>query len=130
MCSGIADCQQKNLVGQPGVIMGFKVKIWLEKNGDLLLSSGQIELLRKIRDCGSLYKATKELSMSYRAAWGKIKTSEKKLGRKFVQTEGRVKPLLLTNDGQELLERFDEFQKEVLDSATEVYKKYFPKNLG
>jgi molybdate transport system regulatory protein len=119
----------KNLVGQPGVIMGFKVKIWLEKNGDLLLSSGQIDLLRKIRDCGSLYKA-KELSMSYRAAWGKIKATEKKLGRKFVQTEGRVKPLLLTNDGQELLERFDEFQKEVLDSVTGVYKSHFPKNLG
>ena len=106
--------------------MGFKVKFWLEKDGELVFSSGRENLLRLIRDLGSLNRAAKELSMSYRAAWGKIRDTEKKLGWKLVEIKGRRKHMTLTKEAADLLERFASFEKEATKVIQELYKRKFP----
>jgi len=53
----------------------IKCKVWLEKDGEIILGRGREDLLKAIIVCGSLYKAAKKLDMSYRAAWGKIRSS-------------------------------------------------------
>lgn len=106
--------------------MGFKVKFWLEKDGELVFSSGRENLLRLIRDLGSLNRAAKELSMSYRAAWGKIRDTEKKLGWKLVEIKGRRKHMTLTKEAADLLERFTSFEKEATQVIQELYRRKFP----
>ncbi|BBO90644.1 winged helix-turn-helix domain-containing protein [Desulfosarcina ovata] len=67
-----------------------KSKVWLvDKEGRIIFGLGRMRILKAIDKCGSLNSAAKELKMSYRAVWGKIKVTEEALG----------KPLLVKNQG-------------------------------
>ena len=48
----------------------IKSKIWIESNGKILLGEGRVQLLKAIKETGSLSKAAKKLKMSYKKAWG------------------------------------------------------------
>jgi len=111
-------------LGEKG--MGLRVKFWLEKDGDLVFSSGRRDLLRRIRELGSLHRAAKSLSMSYRAAWGKIRNTEQRLGWKLVETRGPRKHLVLTRRGEEFLDRYTAFEEEATRLVEELYRKRFP----
>jgi len=50
----------------------IKSKIWIESNGKILLGEGRVQLLKAIKETGSLSKAAKKLKMSYKKAWGLI----------------------------------------------------------
>lgn len=65
-------------------------KVWLvDKKGRIIFGVGRMRILRAIEKCGSLNAAAKDLKMSYRAVWGKIKVTEEAIG----------KPLLVKNQG-------------------------------
>ena len=67
-----------------------KSKVWLEdRKGRIIFGLGRMRILKAIDRCGSLNAAAKDLKMSYRAVWGKIKVTEEALG----------KPLLVKNQG-------------------------------
>jgi molybdate transport system regulatory protein len=67
-----------------------KSKVWLEDSqGRIIFGLGRMRILRAIQKCGSLNSAAKDLKMSYRALWGKIKVTEEALG----------KPLLVKKQG-------------------------------
>ncbi len=67
-----------------------KSKVWLEDSeGRIIFGLGRMRILKAIDKCGSLNAASKELKMSYRAVWGKIKVTEDAIG----------KPLLVKNQG-------------------------------
>ena len=70
--------------------VSVKSKVWLEdKKGRIIFGLGRMRILKAIEKCGSLNAASKELKMSYRAVWGKIKVTEEALG----------KPLLIKSQG-------------------------------
>ncbi len=68
--------------------MEIKFKIWLEKDGHALFGEGRDQLLKAIDECHGLYGAAKQLKMSYRAAWGKIKLTEERIGKKVFCIKG------------------------------------------
>ena len=65
-------------------------KIWVEDaRGKLVLGPGRLRIFDSIQRTGSMHAAAKELGMSYRAVWGKIKATEERLGeRLLVKTVG------------------------------------------
>jgi molybdate transport system regulatory protein len=70
--------------------VSVKSKVWLEdRQGRIIFGLGRMRILKAIQKCGSLNAAAKELKMSYRAVWGKIKVTEEALG----------KPLLIKSQG-------------------------------
>jgi molybdate transport system regulatory protein len=77
----------KNNPSQP---FHVKSKIWIEDSkGNVIFGLGRLRMLEAIERCGSLNAAAKELKMSYRGLWGKIKATEEGLGA----------PLLSRNTG-------------------------------
>ncbi|MBN2254782.1 MAG: LysR family transcriptional regulator [Deltaproteobacteria bacterium] len=60
--------------------MELKFKVWLGKDNHVLFGHGRGKLLKAIDECHSLNAAAKKLSMSYRASWGRLKASERRLG--------------------------------------------------
>lgn len=56
--------------------------------------------------------AAKKLQMSYRAAWGRLRASEDRLGMKLVE-HSQGKSMNLTPAAKELLDRYDHLEKEV-----------------
>ncbi len=91
-------------------------KIWLEKDGEVLFGRGRLELLRGILEYGSLAETARHLGMSYRAAWGRLKSSENRLGHKLaekVPAEGRGQKLILTPLAKALIQTFLELEQQV-----------------
>jgi len=85
----------------------IKNKIWLEKNGRVVFGQGRDNLLKAIEECKSLNAAAKKLNMSYRAAWGRLKASEERLGIKLVERSSG-EALRLTAEAKAFIEEFDD----------------------
>ena len=93
-------------------------KIWLERDGEVLFGQGRLELLRGIREYGSLAETARHLGMSYRAAWGRLKSSEDRLGHKLaekVPAAGRGQKLILTPLAESLIQDFLELEQQITD---------------
>ncbi|MBI5522963.1 MAG: LysR family transcriptional regulator [Desulfarculus sp.] len=104
--------------------------MWLERDGRVLFGQGRQELLAAIVETGSLAGAAQKLGMSYRAAWGRLKASEERLGFALVEhsSQGRrsAKP---TSEALALLEwytqleaRAEEFLAEAAQQAPSFLK--------
>lgn len=60
--------------------MNYKIKsrIWIERNGSILLGEGRISLLKAIEKEGSISKAARSLGMSYKKAWSLVDAMNKR----------------------------------------------------
>jgi molybdate transport system regulatory protein len=67
--------------------MQAKVNFWIEKEGQVVLSSWRVQLLEAIAETGSISAAAEKMNISYRRAWEKIHESEERLGQKLVETQ-------------------------------------------
>ncbi len=86
----------------------MRLHLWFETSDGLIFGIGRAQLLAKVDALGSLKKASEDLGMSYRAAWGKIKKTEAVLGEKLIVRSGtRRDGYELTEFGQTLLDRFN-----------------------
>jgi molybdate transport system regulatory protein len=108
--------------------MKIQFKIWLEKDNHVLFGEGRNQLLQAIEDYGSLAQAAKKMNMSYRAAWGRLKASEDRLG--FVLAEkdteqGKKGGLRLTPKGKDLLDKYKEIHRGVETLVNELEQKFF-----
>jgi len=73
----------------------------------------EAELLLRIKELGSLMRAAEALSLSYKAAWLRLKKLEKRLGRRLVHTfRGGATGggASLTEFGEEVLRRYLSFK--------------------
>ncbi len=92
--------------------MEVKHKIWLEIEGKVIFGHGRYSLLRAIDQYKSLNAAAKQLNMSYRAAWGRLKATEERLGIKLVEMDAKGGGTRLTKEAREFLDKFDRLESE------------------
>jgi molybdate transport system regulatory protein len=105
--------------------MEIKHKFWLEKNGKVVFGPGRDVLFKAIDECHSLNAAAKKLDMSYRAAWGRVKASEERLGIKLVATEPGRTGMHLTEEAKKLILRFDRLDKAISSLLEEANRDLF-----
>lgn len=94
--------------------MEFGYKIWIEKDGDNVFGMGIYNLLSLVEETGSLHKAAQSLKMSYRAAWGKVRDYEDRLGASLLEKgrHGRT-GAHLTPEGKLMLDHFKQIMEEM-----------------
>ena len=86
--------------------------LWLEVDGEVVLSLWRAELLRAVASCGSISAAAEQMGVPYRTAWQKINEMETRLGQRLVETQtggqhgGGAR---LTPTAERLLAQFDHF---------------------
>ena len=108
--------------------MKIQFKVWLEKDKRVLFGEGRNQLLQAIEDYGSLAQAAKKMNMSYRAAWGRLKASEDRLGFLLAEKDteqGKKGGLRLTLQGKALLERYKIIHQSVESLLSELEGKLF-----
>lgn len=109
--------------------MKIHFKVWFEKNNaQVLFGEGRLQLLRAIADQGSLAQAAKKMEMSYRAAWGRLKASEDRLGFPLTEKDsalGKRGGLRLTAQGRELLEKYQTVHQALEELVAQLEKKLF-----
>lgn len=89
------------------------------------MGPGRLELLRTVKELGSLRKAALKLGMSYRWAWGRLNKAEEQLGFPLlVRTDEPVggRPMVLTPEAEELILWFDEVKKNMADALSDMDK--------
>jgi molybdate transport system regulatory protein len=62
-------------------------KVWLEQDGQVVLSEWRVELLEAIEATGSLSAAAQRLGVPYRTAWSRLKQMEERLGARLLETQ-------------------------------------------
>ena len=98
--------------------MKLSAKIFLEDHQKLVLGPGRMELLRATESLGSLHKAAQAIGMSYRWAWGRLKTAEKELGVPLLTQEGepgRGKAKILSPEARALIRWYSDLEKKMGD---------------
>ncbi len=108
--------------------MEIKYKIWLEKDGEVVVGNGKMGLLKRIDEFGSIQKAAEKHGMSYRHAWGTIQKIENRAGFKVVETQVGGKDgggARLTPKGKEFLDQYDSFRRGLEKAIESKFKKTF-----
>jgi molybdate transport system regulatory protein len=109
-------------------LMEIKYKIWIEEKGKVIFGRGRDNILKAVEKQHSLNAAAKELGMSYRAAWGRLKASEERMDKKLVNSGIREKSLQITPQARAIIERFEKLEQDVenlLHTADQDFKKLF-----
>jgi molybdate transport system regulatory protein len=104
----------------------LRVHLWLETEGRMLFGLGRIHLLEQVARLGSLNQAAKALGMSYRAAWGRIKSTEEALGEPLLGKASGRKGYELTPLAVTLLKDFALWHQEVEAFALKRAKELLP----
>jgi molybdate transport system regulatory protein len=111
----------------------IKSKIWIEnENGEIVFGAGRLYILEAVSRFGSINAAAQELHMSYRAVWGKIRATEKRLGhpllyRKTGGAQGGGSQV--TPFGEKIIQRFKELQTSTRNAADEIFRDIFMRGL-
>jgi len=108
-----------------GEEMNIKHKLWLEKDGRVIFGPGRFELLEAVEECQSLSAAAKKLKMSYRAAWGRLRASEDRLGMPLVELTDNRQGMRLTDEAKKMKDAFVELEKK-LNALLEEYQARLP----
>ncbi len=112
----------------------IKSRIWIEDDeGKIVFGAGRLRILELVEAHGSILAAAKELQMSYRAVWGKIKATEDRLGQTLV----RRKPDGTTRGGSELtpfariiMQGFRQLQTQAENDADQLFETIFTPELN
>jgi len=106
--------------------MEIKFKVWYENEGKVVFGGGRRELLKAIDKYNSLHAASKHMKMSYRAAWGRLRASEERLGMKLVESHPPKRELQLTAEARLLLSKFDRLDQEIRDLLQKIGHEVLP----
>ncbi len=109
--------------------LSVKSKVWIEnENGQVIFGSGRLYILQAVSRHGSIHAAAQELQMSYRAVWGKIRATEKRLGYDLLERKtGGVRGggSKLTPFAIQIIERFEKLNDLTKASADELFRDLF-----
>ena len=96
-------------------------KIWIEDSrGKVIFGLGRYRILDAISRLGSMHAAAKELHMSYRAVWMRVRSSEKRMGKKLIARDG--KGSCLTPFAENLMKQYRRLLTVIKTETDEVYE--------
>jgi molybdate transport system regulatory protein len=119
--------------GKPKKLI-IKSKIWIENEmGEVVFGSGRLRILSAVEKHGSILAAAKDLNMSYRAVWGKLKATEERLGQPLLSRRAggaQGGGSELTPLGKALVERFRHLQTLTETTADTLFQDLFVDGLS
>lgn len=88
------------------------LNLWLERDGNVVLSGWRVALLQAIDATGSITEAAAQMGVPYRVAWAKIHEMEQGFGAALVETRvggADGGGATLTPLAHDLIERYNRF---------------------
>jgi molybdate transport repressor ModE-like protein len=109
--------------------MEAKFNVWIENNGNVVMSLWRANFLRAVASSNSLTEAALKMNISYHEAQMKLDEMETGLGYKlvtYIPCEENSEQVRLTPEGERFLKDFDEFSsgfnKEVANKFKDKFK--------
>lgn len=100
------------------------IQLLVGRDGGIIMGKGRMDILDSIDRTGSINKTAKEMNMSYKSVWSKIKSTEKNFGKPVVNAD-RVKGSKLTDEGRQLLEAYRRLNRECMAADDAIFEKIF-----
>ena len=98
---------------------------WIvNEQNKIIMGKGRMEILENIERTGSMNQTAKQMKMSYKSVWSKIKSTEKNLNINIVHAD-RKEGTRLTGEGRELLEKYRRLVKECMSADDEIFRGIF-----
>lgn len=104
------------------------IKLWVEKEGLIVLSDYRVQLLQHVAETGSLAQAAERMELSYRRAWGKIREIEGNLGIKLIESEAGGAGgggSRLTPEGERLVGLYRRFRRAMEGDLEREFRRLF-----
>ena len=104
------------------------LNLWLERDGQVVLSVWRVQLLAAIEQTGSISAAAGRMKVQYRLAWDRLDQMERGLGLRLVDRHAGGAGgggAALTAAGRDLVERFNLLAGEVEASLAEHFQQAF-----
>ena len=101
------------------------IQLVLGEDGGIIMGKGRMEILVSLSRTGSINKTAKELKMSYKSVWSKIKSTEKNFGRPVVHAD-RATGTTLTQEGRALLAAYQELNRRCMAADDAIFENLFP----
>lgn len=102
--------------------------LWLERNGQVVLSKWRIQLLEAIEETGSISAAAEQLEVPYRRAWERLNEMEKGLGVQLVTRQAGGSHgggAQLTEVGRAYVARFKRFEQGIEQIIAQHFEAIF-----
>jgi len=105
-----------------------KSNLWIEKDGEVVLSRWRVNLLRAIDETGSISAAAEKMKVSYHRAWEKLHEMETRLGVALVETQtggehgGGAR---LTATAHDYVARFERFSQGIDETVARRFDQAF-----
>lgn len=103
--------------------------VWLETRGeDVVISAEGLDLLKEVSEAESIVKASRNLKISYRKAWGLLREVEDLIGFRLIEKHrggasgGKT---ILTAEGMALVNAYDELNSEINTALKDIAKRFF-----
>lgn len=100
------------------------IQLLVGRNGGIIMGKGRMDIMDSIDRTGSINKTAKEMNMSYKSVWSKIKSTEKNFGKSVVHAD-RVKGSKLTEEGRQLLEDYRNLNRQCMAADDAIFEKIF-----
>ena len=112
--------------------MHVRTKVWIEHDGEVMLSDWRVALLEAVEATGSLAEAARRMDVPYRTAWYKLKALEERWGMPLLITEtggadgghSRLSP-----QARELIRRFHRIADGLQEQAVSRFSDAFREGL-
>lgn len=108
--------------------MEIRSKFWIEIDEEPVFGRGRRFLLEAIDKYGSINQAAKEINISYRKAWGYIKTMEERLGITLVERHAGGKNgggALLTKEAKDFVSKYEMMEEGIREIVDERFQRIF-----
>lgn len=105
-----------------------RINLWIEKDGDVVLSVWRVQLLEAIDQTGSISSAANKMDVSYHRAWDKLQEMEQGLGIRLIETQtggAGGGGAHLTDAGRDLITKFYRFQEGFEQQVQQRFDKTF-----
>jgi molybdate transport system regulatory protein len=108
-----------------------RFNLWVEADGEVVLSAWRVRLLETIQNSGSIRAAAGRLNIPYRRAWQKVHEMEDRSGLRLIETEvggeggGGAR---LTEHGHDVVARFHRFEAGLEAEILQRYQRAFERS--
>jgi molybdate transport system regulatory protein len=110
--------------GWTPVTLKIRSKVWIENDcGRPVIGQGRLEILRAIRETGSINKAAKRVGKPFRWVWSRIKDLEENLG--FQILVSGPKGTTLTREGENLLRQYASLHRVCRRYVNDRFREFF-----
>ena len=105
--------------------IGLRSRHWIvDRDGNIVFGRGRMVILESIAQTGSINQTAKDLRMSYKTVWSKIKSTEKHLKAKVVHAD-RSRGTQLTRTGERLVQLFKQLIEDCIAADDRIFDRIF-----